>query len=405
MKRLVCALGIAACGHSSGGGGTDSPDAGSGDVDAAVEVDAAPMPMPMPPSSFGFDGPELPICTGAYHAPTMVLAEDRLVVGCMPSGSQNTTPIVKFMMPDGTLLGQASLLTSDGYYYKETRLSHHDGKFQAIYEYNCDDNGSWLVGWGWGCIELREFDDTGDQITAIQFGETGHNGHPVLDASGSELGVGWVSYDDAYFRRIDAARDLPGGRGANVLLGPDPLQSDARSAARTQIVFDGAGYGVFTIIGTHMYFSRVEASDHIAVSMKDLGAAYSQTFSGEFSAVAGPSGTYVVAYDDMTSVKLVNFDRNGDVVKSVVAQAGAYIAPQLVASGGRYYVVTEDAGGRGYLTVFDSSLTKIADGLIGGGLGRTMKYPTLAVDGTTWMVAYQNQQGGNVIVQKLAPMP
>jgi hypothetical protein len=398
MKRFVFVC-LVACGHSSGNG---EPDAAAGD--SGSTTDASTPDSTIAPSGFDFDGPELVACDGSFHAPTLLLAENRMVVGCLPSGSQNTIPQVKFMTQTGTLLGQASLLTSDGYYYKESRLSYHDGKFQVIYEYNCDDNGSWLVGWGWGCIDLREYDDTGDLILSLQFGETGHNGHPVLDANGSELGVGWVSYDDAYFRRIGAERELVGGRGANLLLGPDPLQSDARSAARTQIAWDGAGYGVFTIIGTRMYFSRVEMNDFVPVAMKDLGPAYSQTFSGEFSVVS-VGGTYYVAYDDMTSVKLVNFDRNGDVVKAVVAQAGAYNQPQLVAANGRFYVVTEDAGGRGYLTVFDSSLTKIADGLLGGGLGRVMTYPVLASDGTAWTIAYQDMRAGKVKVQRLTPLP
>jgi hypothetical protein len=398
MKRAFMLVLVAACGHSSDA----TPDAsGSGGEDGSVGADGAVHP----PGTFGFDGPELGVCDGTFHAPTVLLAEDRLVVGCLASGSQNTIPQVKFFTGAGAPIGEVSLLTSDGLYYKESRLSHHDGKFQVIYEYNCDDNGSWQVGWGWGCIELRELDDTGDQVLAMQFGEIGHNGHPVLDAGpAGELGVGWVSYDDAYFRRLGADRMLTGGPGANLLLGPDPRQSDARSAARTQIAWDGDGYGVFTIIGTHMYFSRVEAGDHIAVSMKDLGSAYSETYSGEFGALS-LGGTYFVAYDDLQSVRLVNYDRNGDVVKAVVAQAGAYAQPQLVTAGGRLYVVTEDAGHRGYVTVFDQNLDKIGGSLIGGGLGRTMLYPNLATDGASWVVAYQDGDPGNVKVQRLVAMP
>ncbi|HEU4614388.1 MAG TPA: hypothetical protein VFS15_19970 [Kofleriaceae bacterium] len=407
MKRFAWLLALTACGHDASHGGPDAAGggdgSGSGSADAMVDA-GDPDAAVMPPSGFDFEGSELTVCDGSFHAPTLVAAEDRFVVGCMPSGSQNVIPQVKFLTQAGAPLGEVSLLTSDGYYYKESRLSHHDGKFQVVYEYNCDDNGSWLVGWGWGCIELRELDDTGDQIIALQFGETGHNGHPVLDGHDSELGVGWVSYDDAYFRRLGADRELVGGRGANLLLGPDPLQSDARSAARTQIAWDGDGYGVFTIIGTKMYFSRVEMDDNVPVAMKDLGTAFSQTFSGEFSAVS-VGGTYYVAYDDTTSVQLVNYDRNGDVVKAVTVQAGEYRQPQLVAAQGRFYVVTEDAGGRGYVTVFDANLDKIDGSMIGGGLGRIMKYPMLAVDGSTWVVAYQDGQGGSVKLQRLVPMP
>lgn len=404
LKRLVWVLGLAACGNSPSGTDPDAAPSDGGSDAADAAVDTAVDATVAPPSGFSFDGSEIAACAGRFHAPTLVLAEGRIVVGCMPRGSQNEIPVVKFMTQAGAPLGQASLLTSDGDYYNQSRLSYHAGKFQVIYAYNCDDNGSWLVGWGWGCIDLREYDDTGDLIGSLQFGENGHNGHPALAASGSELGIGWVSYDDAYFRRIGADRQLVGGPGANRLLGSDPLQSDARSAARTQIAFDGDGYGVFTIIGAKMYFSRIEATDLIAVSMKDLGPAFSNVISGEFSAVS-VGGTYYVAYYDQTSVRLVNVDRNGDVVKSVVVQAGAYDHPQLVASGGRLYVVTEDAGGRGYLTVFDGSVEKITGGLIGGGLGRTMVHPTVAFEGSTWAVAYQDGQFGNIKIQRLAPIP
>ena len=112
-----------------------------------------------------------------------------------------------------------------------------------------------------------------------------------------------------------------------------------------------------------------------------------------------------LAYDDTTSVKLANVDRNGDIVKAVTVQAGAYHQPQLVAAAGRFYVVTEDAGGRGYVTVFDGNLDKIEGSMIGGGLGRLMKYPTLAVDGSTWVIAYQDGQGGSVKLQRLVPLP
>jgi hypothetical protein len=400
MKRVAWLFAISACASAA----SYDPDARSPGGDSGGSADGATGDAATPPSSFGFDGPERAICDGNFHAPTLVAADNRFVVGCRPSGPQNTIPQVKFLNQAGSPVGQVSLLTSDGAYYEKAQLSHHDGRFQVIYEYNCDDDGTWLVGWGWGCIELRELDDTGDQITALQFGETGHNGHPVLDGHDSELGIGWVSYDDAYFRRLGPTRELVGGRDANLFLGPDPRTTDARSRARTQVAWDGAGYGVFSIIGTHMYFSRVEMSDHIAVAMKDLGVAYSETFDGEFTAVS-VGGTYYVAYDDTTSVKLVNFDRNGGVVKSVVAQAGEYRHPQLIAAHGWFYVVTEDAGGRGYVTVFDSNLSKVTGGLLGGGLGRVMVHPRVAVDGATWVVAYQAAQLGSVKLQRLAPMP
>lgn len=398
MRPLVL-VALAACG---GHGATATPDSSG---DSAASADAGADAPVAPPTTFGFTGNELAICTGAYNAPTLLLADGRFVVGCLPQGSQNTTPEVKFYLDDTTLLADDdALLTSDGLYYKTNRLSYYDRRFQVAYEYNCDDNGDWLVGWGWGCIDFREYNDTGHLLESLQFGQQGLNAHPVVAGSGADLGVAWVSYDDAYFRRLGPDRTLTGGPGANLFLGPDPLHSDARDASRTQIAWDGAGYGVFTIIGTHMYFSRVEAQDHVPVAMKDLGAAFSETYDGELTAVS-VGGTYYVAYDNLTSVVLTNFDRNGDVVKSVVVQAGAYKQPQMVAAGGRFYVVTVDAGGRGYLTVFDAALDQVSAGLLGGGLGRTMVYPRISNDGATWAIAYQDALYGNVKVQMLAPMP
>lgn len=397
MWRFTLLAGLVACGHSSG---STSPDGSQGDAAGGDGQIVTP-----PPTTFGFDGNEMSVCTGRYNAPTLLLADGRMVVGCLPQGSQNTTPEVKFMLDSGELLADDdALLTSDGYYYKTNRLTFLDHRFQVVYEYNCDDNGSWLVGWGWGCIDFREYNDAGHLLESLQFGQQGLNAHPVVAGSGADLGVAWVSYDDAYFRRLGSDRMLSGGPGNNLLLGPDPLHSDARSETRTQIAWDGEGYGVFTVIGTHLYFSRVETGDHVPVAMKDLGLAQSDTFSGEFSAVS-VGGTYYVAYDNTTSTVLVNIDRNGDVVKSVVVQAGAYVQPQMVTSGGRFYVVTQDAGGRGYVTVFDANLDKVSGSLIGGSLGRTMIWPTISVDGATWAIAYQDAQDGNVKLQKLAPQP
>jgi hypothetical protein len=403
MQRWLMFAGLActlvACAHSSA---VPADSGGTSGGDGAVS-DAPPTTPP--PTTFGFDGNEMPACTGTYNAPTLLVADGRIVIGCLAQGSQNTTPELKFLTTAGQLLNDdTSLLTSDGYYYKTNRLSFHDGKFQVAYEYNCDDHGTWQVGWGWGCIDLREYNDTGHMLTSLQFGQAGLNAHPVIDGSGADLGVAWVSYDDAYFRRLGPDRTLAGGPGANLLLGPDPLHSDARDASRTQIAWDGAGYGVFTIIGKRLYFSRVEAGDHVPVAMKDLGLAYSDTFGGEFTALS-IGGTYYVAYDNMTSVVLVNFDRNGDVVKSVVAQAGAYTQPQLVTAGGRLYVITQDGGGRGYVGVFDTGLASLGGSLIGGGLGRTMVHPVISSDGATWAVVYQDANNGNVKLQKLAPQP
>ena len=54
-------------------------------------------------------------------------------------------------------------ITGDGGkdYYTDIDVLFRDGKFKAIYQYNCDDNGSWNVGWGWGCVNFREYTTDG----------------------------------------------------------------------------------------------------------------------------------------------------------------------------------------------------------------------------------------------------
>lgn len=95
-------------------------------------------------------GPAATICNGAFHLPTIAAGDGEFAIGCVPDFTQNETPLFKLVDGQGNVLSTQTLLTTDGNYYNEVQVSHHDGRFQALYQYNCDDSGSWNVGWGWG---------------------------------------------------------------------------------------------------------------------------------------------------------------------------------------------------------------------------------------------------------------
>lgn len=371
----------------------------------AVACESAPVPIldgdACCPPSAGVDtdsdckplypvGQELTACSPGMQAPTVAIGGGLVAVGCMPDGSQQATPLVKIFDAQGAELGSHGLYTSDGYYYTDIQLSYHDGRFQAVYEYNCEDDGSWNVGWGWGCVDFREYDVTGAQVTGpLVFGETGLNGHPVLDWSGNEFGLAWVSYDDMYFRRIGANRQLVGGGPLeNAFLGHDPLSSDDRDGARTRIVWDGTGYGVFSIIGYHLYFVRVDAAGTILVPLTDLGTAYSQTFRGQFAALYR-NGAYFVAHGDMNGMSAVfrKIGMDGQVVASAPI-TGGYNPWEVTMfeAGGLFYTLVNDMAENAIVTVFDENAVLVPgkSGPIGDG---PMPYPWPAYDAATGEVA------------------
>ncbi|EYF04122.1 hypothetical protein [Chondromyces apiculatus] len=358
-------------------------------------------------------GSAVTVCTGAFQAPSLAATGAGFAVGCTPDGNQNVTPQVKIVDGAGALIAAHTLLTSDGYYYTPIQLTGHDGRYQALYQYNCDDNGSWQVGWGWGCIDFREYDPmTGALVSpSLVFGETGHNGHPVLDWSGTEFGVGWVSYDDVYFRRLDANRQLVGGgRLDNILVGADPLNSDARDSARTEILWDGSGYGIFSVMGYRLYFARVNAMGAVVTPLVDIGSAYTQTFRGQLSAVY-QNGAYFVAHlsgGSGTGVSFLKVSLTGSVLAStVVTTTGADRTVDVHAMGGLFYLVTQDGAGNAVMTVLDEAAAVVPG--MSGVLGDTpMRYPAVArdpVSGDVGVAYLSSGWGGAVSFQRFRQGP
>lgn len=328
------------------------------------------------------DGSERQICeNGPHHVPVLGVGRDHFAVGCVPSGSQQTAANVKIFDAAGTVLRSHNLRTMDGYYYNEVQTSFFDGRFQALYQYNCEDDGSWSVGWGWGCIDFREYAFDGTEVTSsLVFGMTGHNGHPVLDWNGAGFGVGWVSYDSLYSRLIGADRKLTGARTANTFIQQDPKKSDDRNGARTRLHFTGTGYGMFTIVGYQLYFTRLNSSGAQLQAMQGLGPAYSQTSGGNLSSIYD-GASYHVSYYDHVANKLVviRVDDTGKKLGTTNIQDGEFRYPSLVRVGDRIYLFTHDASKQGQVTVLDlmGNIVQTSQ------LGSKMTYPQAAYDQTT----------------------
>ncbi|MBW2736930.1 MAG: hypothetical protein JRH20_31495, partial [Deltaproteobacteria bacterium] len=356
-------------------------------------------------------GHEHTVCSGAHQWPTVAVGGDRIAVGCMPTGGQNVTPEIKFLDGLGNLLVKQTLLTSNGYYYTDIQLTYVNDKFQTIYQYNCDDNGSWNVGWGWGCINFREYASNGTMGASLVFGEVGHNGHPVMAWSGQEFGVAWVSYDDFYWRRIDAARKLVDADPLeNTLIGYDPDRPDQRDGARTKIVWDPntKSFATFFISDHRIFFARVTGSS-VLVAPTYIGPGYSQTFGGQFK-VLYAGGAYHVLYLDPTTydVKLVDVSPVGvrGTTKTIQSAAGrkSYVHPDMVAKDGKFYIVTNDHDSAvARLRVVEPDGTQLREGVLVA--GRPMGFPVIAYDpaNARFAIAYLDQLShGNVKLQLFA---
>ncbi len=362
-------------------------------------------------SSSGGEEPLLPdwgdlqleqtVCMGDHWTPTVAGLDGTFAVGCVPHGSQQLYPTVHFLDGMAGELAMDTLLNSDGYYYLDLSLTSHNGRLQTTYQYNCDDNGSWLEGWGWGCVDFREYDDQGSRLNdPTVFGNIGHNGHPVIDWSGTSYGVGWISYDEVYFRRLDSNGEFAGGPLDNVHVGPDPAQPDQRDGARTKIVWNAERqeYAIYAISGYNLYRGRVsEAGDVLEMPTLLADTAYSQTFGGQFVALAWGEDDYLL-YHDETDLVLARVFAGAGGMTEVVVHEGEYRFPSMVLHGETLLVFREQPmTGFGEVIAYDANLQLIPEsgGLLGAGV--PMVYPQGAVDPATgtFAVVY-NDAGGSV---------
>lgn len=401
---LVSALVVTACSnHPPGSEQADAPPFPV-DTDAPITLSDGALPdamePPPAPLNFAFTGAPQLMCDGLYQPPSLLLAPNRMVVGCLGTGLYPSS--VKFMTLESAALGQGTLLTSSINGYQQVRLTEAGNKFQAITSYACEDDRSYRVGQGWSCLSIREFSETGDTLWNWQFGQDGHNGHPVLaSATSGELQAAWVSYDSIYTRNIPTNRTQVGAANTSLRVGVDPTHSDARDSARSQIIADANGYAIFTMIGARLYFSRIEGNQPV-VAMKDVGIVYGDTRLE--LAVVGHGGNYYLAYNSATSVRIAKLNHDGDVVQSATI-INEPRQPQLLAAADRFYVLSQDGNGNAELTTLDLNLNVLASGLLGGAPGRFMYAPTLANVGNDWVVAYSDRRGlGSGFIQRLTPM-
>lgn len=359
-------------------------------------------------------GPAQIICTGKFHPPAIATGDSVFAIGCMPDGSQNETPQVLFVDAEGNELASQNLLLSDGYYYTDIQLSYFDDRFQVLYQYNCDDNGSWNVGWGWGCIDFREYDSAGNELTpSTVFGEIGHNGHPVLDWHGNGFGVAWVSYDDIYFREIDAARNLVGGGGdklANVLVYADPYQSDVRDGARTRLIWHGDGYAIATAMGNNTFFARINPAGMPVAPVAELPTALATSTANGQTDMLYHDQAYFLAYrhrNDNT-LDLAKISQTGEWLGKVVVQNDPEVRyPALIEQDGILYVFAHDEQQHNRFYAFDSELNPVPehDGAIDP--MEVILFPALAYDPLAghYAMAYQDAYPeGNVRFRLLSAL-
>lgn len=401
---IVLSVTVAACARAPVGTTSDAPLANQLDGqpplrDGATIATVAPL-------HFAFAGTEQTMCSGRHGPPTLALAAQRALVGCVGEQNSGTPSQLIFATTAGQLVRAVPMSYTVAPLH-DIRLTHQGSNFQALAPYECSPDGSWSAGQGWTCLDLHEYSDAGEQRWSWQFGQAGNNNQPVLtgprDAKAGALSVAWVSFDNVYYRSIPAERTQTGPRDNNRLIGVDQQQTGALGQAKTSIVFDGASYAIFSVLGGHLYFSRVTANGTVEVAMRDLGVADTAAW-GQLASVANGAFYYLV-YNTGTAVQLSKLDHLGTVVQTVTVQGATYKRPQLVAAADHFYVLTQDASNCGYLTVYDQQLTVRSAGRLGGTTGRTMIAPTMANLGDTWMVVYNDATSGNVKAQPLTPMP
>lgn len=185
--------------------------------------------------------------------------------------------------------------------------------------------------------------------------------------------------------------------------------ADDRNGARTHIAWDGSGFGVFSIIGYHMYFVRTDAAGQILVPLMQVTTAFSQHFSGQFK-VLYKNGAYFVVYPEqsMMAISFMKVGMDGAVMATAPIVSGFDIRHgDMFEMNGLFYVLTNDAAKNAVITVLDenANVVKGMGGVIGEG---PMPYPVVAYDAATGDigVAYnENGWNGPVMFRKFSAMP
>jgi hypothetical protein len=314
----------------------------------------------------GFERGVFTVKYAGWIAPVLVPAPNRFFAAA--SAAQGGGGPVEVAVLDNTgrvLKKHSPNWAGGGGCFETMNPAYNDGRFQMLYQYKCrtGHNGSYAPDnqGGWGCIELLEYDLEGNLVSGpLRWGRDGHNGHPNLDWNGTRFGVGWVSYDDVYFRQIDAARALVGDdpMNDNLLLGNGP--TDDRNYARTRVVYnpDSDQFGVFSILGSRtygagkLYMSRVSGDGAKLSGISNRGKAMSECGSGYFEADYSDDRYYVV-YNDYEKVVLQMLSGTGVSEGTVTLSMDNYPWPNMARINNQFSVLTQDADGRTSVTTFD----------------------------------------------------
>jgi hypothetical protein len=229
----------------------------------------------------------------------------------------------------------------------------------------------------------------------------------VLDWNGTGFGVAWVSYTSVYFRQLDAMRHLVGGAPTSNTLVAGPY-ADERDAARTRIAWDPTSgtFGVLFVFTSQLYFMRVNPTGTVALAARAIGPAYSQTFGGNFTALA-TGGAFFAAYDDNTTGTVVRkLGADGTTLAMAMVRPGEYRFPNMLEHAGTLYVFTHDASTVGHVDAFDTALHPVTahSGRIGD--GRYMQYPVAALDASTGALSVVYLDAARAVqFQRLAGLP
>lgn len=349
------------------------------------------------------------ICMDRNWPPTIAAGGSNYIIGCTSNNDEKEIPGIKIVNSKAQIIHEHTLKQSNGNEYHRTSLSSFNGRFQAIYSYNCKDDGSYEIGWGWSCLDFREYSFNGNKATSpIIYGQDGLNGHPVLAWSGTNFITTWVNYDKILFRGIGADRNLIGKYpNKNNLLMKNPENIDERNNARTKIIWNKVKqeFGVFIIMSNKMYLIKLEKNGIIKKEKILLfNDAYSQAYGGEFNAFSMEGDYFVTYYSDTkkkTILTRISSSKNNSWKKTI--RDGHYYFPSTFIKNNLIYFINTDSNYYfGQVQVYDSksNLIKRLSSLIGN--GRKMIYPQATFQQRlgTIGVAFQNTEG-NVLFGEL----
>jgi len=363
-------------------------------------------------------GDPIEVCSGSprFGTPTLAASTTGFVVGCEPISHWATVERYAALFDvDGQSI--AEVTTRNGPHQRQYRsplgLYAHGGGYQLIYDYDCTSSESLETGHGQSCIQLQRFDLEGRETSApVNFASPGWNDHPALGFDGSSLLATWSNNQRAVVRTFELDGE-DGGPQLEVWPGPGALHSNDL-AARTTLVWNGDGYGMFRVERTDLYFGEVSAEGEVIRPLTRVESPryYADAFNGAIEAVYD-RGRYVLLAARNSSTWPGTMDRvslealeDGEVVDGIEIETPLSRFPTMVHQDGRFFVFTTDGSNlvmTGIDDAFDidedrSAVLEMPTGYLAGKAALTADGDVLLayIDGT-WQVSSDNA----VYVQRL----